>query len=517
MNVEELLNRYTAGERDFTGVDLSEGNLRGANLSGVNLSQANLSVANLSGANLSRANLSGARLNVARLSGVNLTLANLNNASLNVANLIRANLSGAQIVGATLIRAELIRADLSRANLSESNLSGADLREATLRQANLRHADLSEANLRGSLLMGANLEQSNLNVTNLSRSDLSGANLRDAELRQVNFSCANLNGANLNRANLRWTDLSGANLSWADLSSAKLSGGNLIGADLSNANLLNASLVHADLTQANLIKADWFGADLTGATLTGAKLYGVSRFGLKTEDIVCEWIDLSPSGDRSTIREFSPEESQAFFNETPPTIQLIIDAALDQQANWALATAYHEIAQQYPLLKQPPSIEVGTRRTILTFRINSEDYLFATACIVILPFRDAIETQRNIHALVQVLTQDPDTLGFKRPQRVQELNTMLFQAMAAVDGIMLKTFPAMVAKLSFFQAPTQTILVNSSDRKVTVHNHPSFGKQFINPVGQNSSAITVSNQATKFVLPPLRVVVDFVKEFHHFE
>ena len=516
MDVEELLEKYAAGERDFPGVDLSEANLRGVNLSGVNLSQANLSVTNLSGANLSRANLSGAKLNVARLSGVNLTLANLNNASLNVANLIRANLSGAQLVGATLIRAELIRADLSRANLSDANLSGADLREATLRQANLRHADLSEANLRGSLLLGANLERAHLNVTNLSRADLSGANLRDAELRQVNLSRANMNGANLIRANLRWTDLSGANLSWADLNSAKLSGGNLIGADLSNASLLNASLVHADLTQANLIKADWSGADLTGATLTGAKLYGVSRFGLKTENVICEWIDLSPDGNNSLVQKFTPEESQAFFNETPPTIQLVIDAALDQQANWALATAYYEIAQQYPLLKQPPSIEVGSRRTILTFRINSEEYLFAIACIVILPFRDAIETQRNIHAWVQVVTQDPETLGFRQPQRVQQLNAMLGQAMAAADGIkLMNTFLLMAAKSSFFQAPTQTILVNSSDRKVTVHNHPNFGKQLTNPTGQNK-AVKNLNETPRFVLPPLSVVVDFVKEFHQF-
>ncbi|WP_193196192.1 pentapeptide repeat-containing protein [Nostoc sp. MG11] len=518
MTVEELLEKYAAGVLDFSGVDLSEANLSGAKLIGVNFSQANLSVINLSGANLSEANLSGVKLNVARLSGVNLSSAILNNASLNVANLIRADLSRAQLKGATLIRAELIRADLSRADLFEANLSSADLREATLRQVNLRHANLSEAILRGSSLTGANLEMANLNATDLSRADISGANLRDAELRQANLSHANLSGADLSGTNLRWADLSGANLRWADLSGAKLSGASLIGADLSNANLTNTSLVHADLTQAKLIRAEWVGADLTGAILTGAKLYATSRFGLKTEGMTCEWVDLSPTGDRSIIQKFHSEDSRDFFNETSPTIRIVVDAALEHEANFALAGAYYQIAQEYRELKQPPSMESGRRRTVFTFRVDSDEALLPTAYIAILPFYDAVSNQKNISSMVEMIKNEViANQNLKSPQMVKQLIMLLEQAMSKATTIkQMKRNLEIAAKLNFCKAPTQTILTNSSAHTLIVHDNPNFGKRFINRSALNASVYDDKfNETTNSIMPSLNMVMDFVKGFHY--
>ncbi|MHC5724115.1 MAG: pentapeptide repeat-containing protein [Nostoc sp.] len=518
MTVEELLEQYAAGVLNFSGVDLAEANLSGVKLSGVNLSDANLSIVNFSGANLSEANLSNAKLNVARLSGANLSNAILNNASFNVANLIRADLSRAQLKGASFIRAELIRADLSRADLSEADLTSADLREATLRQANLRQANLSGALLRGASLTGANLEMANLNSTDLSRSDLSGANFRDAELRQANFSHANLSGADLGGANLRWGDLRGANLRWADLSGAKLSGANLIGADLSNANLTNTSLIHADLTQAKLIKTEWIGADLTGATLTGAKLYATSRFGLKTEGMTCEWLDLSPAGDRSIIQKFDSEDSRDFFNETPPTIRIIVDAALEHEANFAIAGAYYQIAQEYRGLKQPPSIDNGRRRTIFTFYLDSDEALFSTAYIVILPFLDAASTQKNISSLVEMINSElVANQNLKSPDMVKQLNILVEQAISQATTIkQMKRNIAVAAKLNFCQAPTQIILTNSSAHNLIVHDHPNFGKRFINRSALNTSAYDdLSHNSTKYILPSLDMVIDFFKGFHY--
>lgn len=511
MTVEELLEQYAAGVINFSGVDLCEANLSSAKLSGVNLSQANLSVANLSGANLSDANLSDAKLNVARLSGTNLTRAILNNASLNVVNLIRADLSHAQLRGASIIRSELIRADLSRADLSEANLNASDLREATLRQANLRHANLSEATFRGASLAGANLEMANLNATDLSYVDLSSTNLRDAELKQANLSHANLSGADLSGTNLRWADLSGANLSWADLSGAKLSGANLIGADLSSANLTNASLVHADLTQAKLIKAEWIGADLTSATLTGAKLYSTSRFGLKTEGLICEWIDLSPLGDRTIIQKFDLEESRDFFNETPPTIRIIVDAPLEQEANFALAGAYFQIAQEYLGLRQPPSMEIGRRRTVFTFRVDSDEALLPTACMAILPFKDAASTQKNIYTLLETLGEkNISSLNLKTSHRVKHLTALIQQAITQGQTIrQMKKNLELAAKINFFKAPTQTILTNSSAQTLIVHHSLNFGKKFI-----NSSNTDTSSEPIKSILPELSMAVDFVNSFH---
>jgi uncharacterized protein YjbI with pentapeptide repeats len=58
ITVEELLNRYTAGERDFSGIyirDSREGLMRGIDLSGINLENSSLSV-DFSGAILKKAN-----------------------------------------------------------------------------------------------------------------------------------------------------------------------------------------------------------------------------------------------------------------------------------------------------------------------------------------------------------------------------------------------------------------------------------------------------------------------------
>lgn len=518
MNVEELLEKYALGFRDFSGIVLPEANLAGIKLSGVDLSYADLSIVNLSGSNLTKANLSYAQLNVARLSGAHLEGANLNSASLNVVNLIRANLNNAQLVRASLIRGELIRADFSRANLLEANLSNADLREATLRHAVLRGANLNQACFKGASLVAANLEQATLNTTNLTRADLSGANLREAELRQVNMFRANLSGANLSDANLRWADLRGANLSWADLSGAKLSGANLAGADLSHANLTNTSFVHADLTYAKLIQAEWVGADLTGASLTGAKLYGTSRFGLKTDMLICEWVDLSKKGDRSIIHHLNAEDSGEFFNETPPTIRIIIDRPLDPEANFALAGAFFQITQKYRELKQPPSMEIGRRRTVFTFRVDSDESLFPIAYMAIIPFRDAAATQKSIYRAVEMIANQDNNHEFINSQQMQKLNTSLEQVIENENMIKNATkVLAIAAKLNFFKAPTQTILTNSSAKNLMIYDNPHFGKILIDhPQIEADLYDNELSELSKSRQPSLNTVIDFFTGFHYF-
>lgn len=518
MDAEELLKKYAAGERDFTAILLCEANLSRVNLSGANFSEAILSLTNMSGTNLSEANMRKAKLNVARLSGANLSKANLSGAILNVANLIRADLSAAELSEATLIRAELIRADMSEANFNGANLSEADLREATLRDANLEQADLSGSHLRGSTLTSANLERANLHRADLSRADLRAVNLSNAELRQANLSQANLSGADLRGANLRWADLSGANLTGADLDEARLSGANLYGANLSNANLLNATLVHADLTQANLIHADWVGADLTGAALTGAKLYAVSRFGLKADDITCDWVDLSPNGDRSQIQRFTSEESHKFFNATPPTVSIVVDRPLDPDAHFALAATYRQIAKLYPGICNPPSIEVGPRRTTLSFRIENDEQLFPTAYVAILPFNDAVATQKNIISTVKVLQpQSNSGLSVRASNRAAQLSIALTQTMRKVGEIKIQpTVMELEAGANFFNSPTQTILINSSAYHLTVYHHPDFGRHILSLSGISKNAFAPTIKAQKFTLPPLNAVVDFIKSFHQF-
>jgi hypothetical protein len=356
-----------------------------------------------------------------------------------------------------------------------------------------------------------------LNGADLSRADLSGANLRDAELRQVNLSCANLSGADLSGASLRWADLSGANLSWADLSHAKLSGASLIGADLSNAHLLNTSLVHADLSQARLIQADWIGADLTGATLTGAKLYAVSRFGLKTAGVTCDWVDLSPDGDQSQILDLSSEDAQKFFNGTLPTVRLIVDAPLDLSANLALASTYHQIAQVYPGLNKAPSIEVGVRRTVLTFSIGTNAELFTLAYLAILPFKDAAATHRNIITLVKMLqSQDLEDLSSKEQKQIKQLIATLSQAIAKIDAIEpLEAASARLKLAHFFQAPTNTVITNSSDQTLNIYYHPAFGKHLMNQSSLLGHSQKMLMQTPESTLPPVVTVIEFIKAFDY--
>ena len=62
MEAEELLRRYAAGERDFTGIDLRE-----SKLIDVQLTEINLRKADLSGADLTRIDLQNAVLQDSKL------------------------------------------------------------------------------------------------------------------------------------------------------------------------------------------------------------------------------------------------------------------------------------------------------------------------------------------------------------------------------------------------------------------------------------------------------------------
>lgn len=110
MNKDELLRRYAAGERNFSGVVLRDADLSGANLervifdgadlSNTNLVDANLDSADLSNADLTNANLSGANLYCSKMYGANFTNANLSNANLTSIIFDGANLTFAHMTNA---------------------------------------------------------------------------------------------------------------------------------------------------------------------------------------------------------------------------------------------------------------------------------------------------------------------------------------------------------------------------------------------------------------------------------
>ena len=117
-----LLERYAAGERDFTQMDCREINLTGATLTLANFEGVELMWANLSGAGLYNANLSRANLQYANLSNAVFQSAQLSGADLQNANLQGARLNGAVLRGANLLGADLTGADLTSTTLEQATL-----------------------------------------------------------------------------------------------------------------------------------------------------------------------------------------------------------------------------------------------------------------------------------------------------------------------------------------------------------------------------------------------------------
>ncbi|MGB3513228.1 MAG: pentapeptide repeat-containing protein, partial [Microcoleaceae cyanobacterium] len=165
ITIEELLELYAAGQRDFSrfiikhtdqyfenGIDLrgvkfrgdsleaiffslQNSNLSGADLRGINFRKANLDCCNLSGALLNKASLWCAGLNKANLSG-----ANLSGASLSGTTFVTANLKGANLSKTKLYKTSFNCADLSGVNFSNAKING----PVWFNEANLTQVDFTK-------------------------------------------------------------------------------------------------------------------------------------------------------------------------------------------------------------------------------------------------------------------------------------------------------------------------------------------------------------------------------------
>ena len=215
MTLTEILNRYLAGERDFSNINSRVGILVNVDLSNINLSDATLDRVslvdcNLSGANLSKANIPGSNLEDINLSQANLSQANFCvDKSTDYSQMIetmKANLAVSlenltpEIAAQTMelmseqmsqqLKEALLPVSLKRANLTQADLTQADLNDANLQEANLTNADLRKADLRGA---------------DLSNTNLTGVNFADANLTQANLTGAILDRTGLQKAALGWT------------------------------------------------------------------------------------------------------------------------------------------------------------------------------------------------------------------------------------------------------------------------------------------------------------------------
>jgi hypothetical protein len=148
--------------------------------------------------------------------------------------------------------------------------------------------------------------------------------------------------------------------------------------------------------------------------------------------------------------------------------------------------------------------------------VDDERYLLL-ACIAILPFNDAKNTQQNLLASVEMMKSDDTSNDASIPfHRIQKFNQLLEEALGYADKIkQMKKILELVAKLGFFQAPTQTILTNSSSQNLIVYEHPNFGKRLINRSDVTNNVYDDSyDEVVKFKPFSVSAVIDFVKGFH---
>jgi uncharacterized protein YjbI with pentapeptide repeats len=130
--VDEFLERYRTGERNFAGVRLRKNRKHGTIIEDVDLTAINLSGADLDGVIFKNVILKSARMFGAFLGGARFDLVDMDGADLTGATLVRVYMRSSSLIGASLQLA-----NLSFAILENVELGGALLQECNLTRANL--------------------------------------------------------------------------------------------------------------------------------------------------------------------------------------------------------------------------------------------------------------------------------------------------------------------------------------------------------------------------------------------
>ena len=219
ISLDELLNLYRAGERDFSQIQIYSGELVNRDLSNIDLSGASLRQVSLVDCDLSRANLSNTNITNSYLEGINLNDANLSHANFCVGSeqdysQIRANILSDWT--RMLDNLPLKAANKAREQMSAqmSQQLHQFLFPVSFKRANLERADLSNTDLRRAFLNNANLQEADLTNADLSQADLRGANLSNANLTGIKCDRTNFSQANLTGITIDSNDLSTAKLNW---------------------------------------------------------------------------------------------------------------------------------------------------------------------------------------------------------------------------------------------------------------------------------------------------------------
>ncbi|MBI2422773.1 MAG: pentapeptide repeat-containing protein [Candidatus Hydrogenedentes bacterium] len=254
-DVQPNLERADLSELNLTGINLSNGKLRGANFQKTFLVKAILCDADLRKcrfeeveareANLTNADLHGATLTGARLADANLTKTKFGKADFERVLLCGANLTRAELQEANFRNAFFIDSDqenepkgLSYVNFTNAFLNKADFTDVELPNAILHNADLRGAILNGADLRYVQMEKALLNEkAEMTRALFLSANLQDCYFSNstaegANFQMTNLTGAHFDSANLKGADFQGSLLANADFQNAVLTDANLRSANV---------------------------------------------------------------------------------------------------------------------------------------------------------------------------------------------------------------------------------------------------------------------------------------------
>ena len=298
MNRDELVRLYTAGERDFSGVDLSDVKLKGVELIGVNFSNANLSKANLGFADILQSNLQGA---------------NLSEATLNHTRIDECDLTGANLRGIDAFQSSLDGSNLTGANLSQAYIKGVSLGCIKLSDTNWEKANIVESWFVvefKNYFKKVYLRRTVLYVESPTEINQCGANLTDA----IYYNRRGFKDTAINDppgvirmypgADLRGLDFSGCNFSNLDLRGVNLSGSNLRGANLIGTDLRNANLTNTDLRDTYLRYTDLAYAIFSNTKMPENKVEEIVQAQKEDEE---EIVDFLPRYDESILDDIDAD------------------------------------------------------------------------------------------------------------------------------------------------------------------------------------------------------------------
>ncbi|MEG4336029.1 pentapeptide repeat-containing protein [Microcoleus sp. AT9_A2] len=278
----DMIQRYRAGERNFTGIDLKYACLGWPCFIDINLSRADLRWASFD-------------VGRTRLINANLSDANMEKVSLGSAFLLNANLRGANLRNAHLTNSDLTNADLTNADLIGANLSGADLIGANLTGANITDIKTTKDTIFCQTIMpNGQVQTDSHRLTDVQEFlrlyEKGEREFRDLVLHEVDLSNVSLSGVKF---------LGGYCLSHVNLVGAKLTDCNFGGikrivfSDLRNTHLINcewrnSQIIYCDLRGAYLELFDMYAPDFTGSNLEGIQEF----FGVEEDMYFCNttWV-----------------------------------------------------------------------------------------------------------------------------------------------------------------------------------------------------------------------------------